>query len=1103
MHPTARILRLAAGLSFALVVVACGGGGGGGDEAPAAPPVVVVPVGPMAAFASATTATANGAIAFDAGASTSSDGSALQYRWDFGDGQHGGGKSIAHAFANAGAPVVTLTVIDGAARQNTATRTVTVAAGPAPSGSVSVHAFVKDLDGVAVAGVAITAGSVTATTDAMGRADIALGKDVPLALKLVKAGYADQWLAVQLPAGAGTDTLVDATMRPRDAALTLADAHTGGTVTGRVGASLTLPADALVNGAGSLVTGAVQVSLTPVDVTSPGAGGFPGRFDGVRADASTTPIVSFGTVEFVLSSGSERLQLAAGKTATIEVPIWAARRIDGTLLAVGDTTPLWSLDEESAIWVQEGTGTVVAAADSPSGLAMRATVSHFSWWNSDGGFEPYGPQPRCVYDTDSGVPGGLDTFATATVCNMLAEIDRGPGAPRPKAVRALAAPLPPAIAGYSRRAILPAAGGITLPVPANVGIVLNATALNGTWTGRKVVSGAVGVREEVIVPMRPVAGSGPAIEPVAVPLDTSRALQTGQTARFSFTGAASQYVRITAGPSTGSTLVGRVALTQGATTLATRDFGPADGVLSFALPTAGTYGIEVSGLANTPGSYRLQVELLGGLQTESVAYPADVTKTLPVFTTYQASVDVAAAGAAHVVLQPTGSPAMQLTVFAPDGSVLAAKSIAARSYEIATLQFPVAAAGRYRVQVASVDGFAVQFRLTAEPTSWLQVGAQLDTDSLFALIDLVPDRNAKPVVGFFLNRNVAGASVQTILLRRWTGTAWESVGSDLPVGAPCTTSNARIARFAFDSTNAPMVVFGKSSADGMTSSTTIVRFAAGAWQGVGPNGGVLPSVGGNQSSCSDTPSLVVDAADKPTVAYKAGNDTLVQRLDGTAWTTLGSLPSLRNSFDLNLDAAGVPWIVLAPGYFEGATVVRKFDATTNAFVTVGANGGALPETNTNGLARPRLRFDAAGKPVIAVVAGVGSGTVSAGIAVYRYDGTVWTTSGGFQYPNSYAGSTEGMGFDISGTEALLSSQSQDRTFGGALVVQRNTAAGYAPVGLGRGEVTQFWGHAITPDLHAIDSRLVVIGSEVYIVAVTTPDAASTPPKVTLLRKVGG
>ena len=51
------------------------------------------------------------AVGFDASASRAGDGSTLQYVWDFGDGQRGGGARIAHVYANAGARTVTLTVI--------------------------------------------------------------------------------------------------------------------------------------------------------------------------------------------------------------------------------------------------------------------------------------------------------------------------------------------------------------------------------------------------------------------------------------------------------------------------------------------------------------------------------------------------------------------------------------------------------------------------------------------------------------------------------------------------------------------------------------------------------------------------------------------------------------------------------------------------------------------------------------------------------------------------------------------------------------------------------------------------------------------------------
>ena len=81
-------------------------------------------------------------------------------------------------------------------------------------------------------------------------------------------------------------------------------------------------------------------AITPVDVTQPAAGGFPGSFDGIQPDGSITPIVSFGVSEYVLTAAGQPLQLASGQTATIEVPIYGAQKLDGSVLAAGDSTPL-------------------------------------------------------------------------------------------------------------------------------------------------------------------------------------------------------------------------------------------------------------------------------------------------------------------------------------------------------------------------------------------------------------------------------------------------------------------------------------------------------------------------------------------------------------------------------------------------------------------------------------------------------------------------------------------------------------------------------------------------------------------------------------------
>jgi PKD repeat protein len=52
-------------------------------------------------------------VSFDASATTDPDGDAMNYNWDFGDGNTGGGAMVNHVYQNLGAYTVTLTVDDG------------------------------------------------------------------------------------------------------------------------------------------------------------------------------------------------------------------------------------------------------------------------------------------------------------------------------------------------------------------------------------------------------------------------------------------------------------------------------------------------------------------------------------------------------------------------------------------------------------------------------------------------------------------------------------------------------------------------------------------------------------------------------------------------------------------------------------------------------------------------------------------------------------------------------------------------------------------------------------------------------------------------------
>ncbi|MBT8400925.1 MAG: hypothetical protein KJO98_10645, partial [Rhodothermia bacterium] len=99
----------------------------------------------------------------------------------------------------------------------------------------------------------------------------------------------------------------------------------------------------------------------------------------------------YGVVEFNLEQDGRDVQLAPGRRASVEIPIYTG----GT--QVGNEIALWSVDEDTGEWTQEGMGVVVASAASPTGLALRAEVSHFSWWNCDDFFDPDVRNPGVCY----------------------------------------------------------------------------------------------------------------------------------------------------------------------------------------------------------------------------------------------------------------------------------------------------------------------------------------------------------------------------------------------------------------------------------------------------------------------------------------------------------------------------------------------------------------------------------------------------------------------------------------------------------------------------------------------------------------------------------
>ena len=97
---------------------------------------------------------------------------------------------------------------------------------------------------------------------------------------------------------------------------------------------------------------------------------FPGDFLGTRTDGSEVSLISIGFMQLSATSENKTsLKIADGKTVNLQ--------LENSSANIGDTIPMWHLDEETGVWVEEG-----AAVVNNAGL-FETEVAHFSNWNWD------------------------------------------------------------------------------------------------------------------------------------------------------------------------------------------------------------------------------------------------------------------------------------------------------------------------------------------------------------------------------------------------------------------------------------------------------------------------------------------------------------------------------------------------------------------------------------------------------------------------------------------------------------------------------------------------------------------------------------------------
>lgn len=313
-------------------------------------------------------------------------------------------------------------------------------------GPVAVAFYVTDDQGAPLPGatVALVGDTTTSTAGPSGAGTITVQSGATRVLRLTKAGYTEQYVRLELPVNA-RNALFRASLVRREIAVAFNGASSA-TIAGTHGSRFSITAGSLVDPDGVAVTGTVELAMTPLDVSGRAVRAFPGEFEGTPTAGGTEPIGSLGTVEFVLTQNGKRLNLGSGKTATIDLPIFVKKNAAGAAIASSQMIPLWSLDETTGRWTQEGEGAVITSANSPTGFALRATVSHFSWWNADVAVEKWYANVAAV------LPGGY--IPLSDFCGQLAaEASATIGGPRVRAYME--------ICGSGRRGpfVIPSPGG--------------------------------------------------------------------------------------------------------------------------------------------------------------------------------------------------------------------------------------------------------------------------------------------------------------------------------------------------------------------------------------------------------------------------------------------------------------------------------------------------------------------------------------------------------------------------------------------------------------------------------------------------------------------
>lgn len=282
----------------------------------------------------------------------------------------------------------------------------------------NITVVVKGYDGALLANAKVSVDDKSQVTNNEGVAKLSVSvpanesskKSRDVVVKVSQKGFVNQSVVVKVVSNSAN---AQVTLQPVKQVIEISAIEQAQTIVGEtLGAKVTLPANALVKPNGQLASGAVTMNLTPWDVKSSELRAMLGNGQALDGQNKRVTLISAGmmSVDFYDAAGNH-LQLGSNASANIEMDL-TQESVNNQSLTVGSTIPLWHFDEARGLWIEEGVGTVIASSSSPTGMALSATVKHFSTWNWDFKFNNAGSVNVKCQMADG----------TATECSVVADV---------------------------------------------------------------------------------------------------------------------------------------------------------------------------------------------------------------------------------------------------------------------------------------------------------------------------------------------------------------------------------------------------------------------------------------------------------------------------------------------------------------------------------------------------------------------------------------------------------------------------------------------------------------------------------------------------------